>query len=214
MAEKIPQKEFEILLEVYRQRYEHIRHLQQMRATYFNLYIAVIGFGIAAIVNIYSDLASLPPQAAISLGSLIWIISILTMMRAERWGGHINHDLHAIREIQNVFASNFKAFADVIPFNPTPLKTFEFDRPLWNRNRSIETPTSVLGAIISATFIALSLPLPYWAQLSSGTLLVILSIFLWRSEVSNLKKRHVKCCMRQTRIPQNPNTTESNIEAG
>jgi len=161
MAEKIPQKEFEILLEVYRQRYEHIRHLQQMRATYFNLYIAVIGFGIAAIVNIYSDLASLPPQAAISLGSLIWIISILTMMRAERWGG-----------------------------------------------------TSVLGAIISATFIALSLPLPYWAQLSSGTLLVILSIFLWRSEVSNLKKRHVKCCMRQTRIPQNPNTTESNIEAG
>ena len=101
MEAKLTKQEHDILLEIYRQRYEHVRHLQQMRATYFNLYVAVIGFSVAALVSIFSDFRTLLAEAAVLIGGLLWIISILTMMRSERWGGHISHDLRAIREIQN-----------------------------------------------------------------------------------------------------------------
>jgi hypothetical protein len=199
MEAKLTQQEYDILLEIYHQRYEHVRHLQQMRATYFNLYIAVIGFSVAALVSIFSDFRIIPAEAAVLIGGLLWIISILTMMRAERWGGHINHDLRAIREIQNAFASQFESVAQVIPFNPMPLKSFEFDRPLWNRNRSIETPASMLGAVLSAIFVGFTLPLVEWARIVSGAVLVIIPILLWRGEVSNLKRRHAKCCLSESR---------------
>jgi hypothetical protein len=199
LEERLTKPEYDILLEIYRQRYEHVRHLQQMRATYFNLYVGVIGFSIAAVVSIYGDFRTFPVEAAILIGGLIWIISILTVMRAERWGGHISHDLRAIREIQNAFASQFESVAQVIPFNPTPLKSFEFDRTLWNRNRSIETPTSMLGAVLSAIFISFTLPLDEWVRVVGGAALVIIPILLWRLEVSNLKRRHAKCCLSESR---------------
>jgi len=121
------------------------------------------------------------------------------MMRAERWGGHISHDLRAIREIQNEFASQFESVAQVIPFNPKPLKSFEFDRPLWNRNRSIETPASMLGAVLSAVSIGFAVPLVGWARIVVGGVLVIIPILLWRGEVSHLQRRHAKCCLSESR---------------
>jgi uncharacterized membrane protein len=196
---KLTKQEHDILLEIYRQRYEHVRHLQQMRATYFNLYVAVIGFSVAALVSIFNDSRTLLAEAAVLIEGLLWIISILTMMRAERWGGHISHDLRAIREIQNAFASQFESVAQVIPFNPMPLKSFEFNRPLWNRNRSIETPASMLGAVLSAIFIGFTLPLVEWARIFGGAVLVIIPILLWRGDVSNLKRRHAKCCLSESR---------------
>lgn len=196
---KLTEKEYDILLEIYRQRYEHVRHLQQMRATYFNLYVVVIGFSVAALVSVLSEFHTLLPGAAGPIGGLLWLISILTMVRAERWGGHISHDLRAIREIQNALASQFQSVAQVIPFNPMPLKSFEFDRPLWSRNRSIETPASMLGSVLSAIFIGLTLPLVEWARIISTAVLVIIPILLWRGEVSHLKRRHAKCCLSELR---------------
>jgi uncharacterized membrane protein len=171
-----------------------------MRATYFNLYVAVIGFSVAALVAVFSDYRTFVAEATGLILGLVWIISILTMMRAERWGGHISHDLRAIREIQNAFASQFESVAQIIPFNATPLKSTEFDRPLWNRNRSIETPTSVLGAMISAVFLGFTLPLVGWAQVASSGALAIIPILLWRGEVASLKRRHAKCCLSEPRV--------------
>lgn len=189
--------ERDILLEIYRQRYEHVRHLQQMRATYFNLYIVVIGFSVAALVSVFSNVYELPWDAVVLIAGMVWIISILTMMRAERWGGHISHDLRSIREIQNLFASQYNLVSKIIPVNPTPLKGLELNRPLWDRSRSIETPASMLGALISAIFIGYTLPFLWWVRIIIGVVLVIIPILLWRSEVSNLKKRHQKCCLSE-----------------
>jgi hypothetical protein len=193
--EPLNSQEQEILLEVYRQRSNHVRHVQQMRATYFNLYVAVIGFGVAAAAGIYKLGQGLPWEAILPIGGLIWVMSILTMMRSERWGGHISHDTRAIREIQNIFSSQHKVVAKVMPVNPTPLKSLEYDRPLWDRNRSIETPASVLGAIVSGLIVAFAMSPDLWGAIV-GVLLIVIPILLWRGEVSNLKKRHAKCCMR------------------
>jgi MFS family permease len=196
MKAKLTQLEYNTLLEIYRQSYEHVRHLQKMRATYFNFYILVIGFSVAALVSVFSSPSSDPWRAVIFIGGLIWIISIFTMIRSERWGGHITHDLRKIRIIQNTFASQFESVAEVVPNETEWLENFKFDRSLWDRNRSTETPVSILGAIICAIFIGFALSKICWLQIACGLLLVIIPLILWRSEVSNLKKRHAKCCLR------------------
>lgn len=198
VEEKLNAQEHDILMEIYRQRYEHVRHVQQMRATYFNLYVAVIGFSVAALVSIFSDFRTSQGEAGALIWGLLWMMSILTMMRAERWGGHISHDLGVIRRIQNAFASRSESVARVTPFNPKPLTSLEFDRPLWDRNRSIETPASMLGALLSALFVGFALPLATSPRILIGAALVIIPILMWRGEVSNLKKRHAKCCLSES----------------
>lgn len=191
---KIPDTpENEVMLEIYKQRYGQVQHLQQMRATYFNLYIAVVGFSISAMFGVYGSLSRIPIELTLSTGGLIYVISLLSIMRAERWGGHIIHDLRAIRKIQNYYAAKYKMVADIIPFNTKPLSSLEFDRPLWDRNRSIETPAMMIGAIVGAILIGYFAPFTYRWVLSG--LMIVLAILIWRAEVSNLLKRHAKCCI-------------------
>lgn len=185
----------EVLLELYRQRYEHVRHLQQMRATYFNYYLTVIGFSVAATATVYVQFQSLPREATAVIGGLIWLISIFTMMRSERWGGHISHDICTIRRLNNVFSSRFRLVNSILPLNTTPIVSLEFDRPLWDRNRSIETPASILTAILISFLIAWVLSDELWARTLIAAALVPLPVLLWRAEVSNLKRRHAKCCL-------------------
>jgi uncharacterized membrane protein YfcA len=164
-----------------------------MRATYFNLYIAVVGIGISAIFGIYGNLNRIPITIILSISGLIYIMSLLSIMRSERWGGHIIHDLRAVRKIQNHYSSKNKAIRDIIPLNPKPMSSFEFDRPLWDRNRSIETPAMIIGSIMSALLIGYFLSPPYnWIL---AFLLIILPILVWRAEVNNLLRRHAKCCL-------------------
>lgn len=193
MAIKSDAHESEIMLEIYKQRHGQVQHLQQMRATYFNLYIAVVGISVSSIFGIYGNLERIPLEITLFIGGLIYIVSLLSIMRAERWGGHIIHDLRAIRKIQNYYSSKHKVVADVIPFNAKPLSSLEFDRPLWDRNRSIETPTMMLGAILGALLIGYFAPLNY-SWIITG-LMVVLAILVWRAEISNLLKRHAKCCI-------------------
>jgi hypothetical protein len=186
----------EIILEIYRQRYRHVQHLQQMRATYFNIYVAVIGFSVAAMTSFEgSTFGAHPPVATLALSMLIWIISVFSIMRSERWGGHISHDLNAVRKIQNFFARRYKPLDAIVQINERPLTSLEFDRPLWNRNRSIETPIFMIGAIISGLLVAGSSSLDLEYQAILGVLLVVSPIIIWRAEVSNLLKRHASCCL-------------------
>lgn len=199
MSRKISQQENEIFLEIYRQNYIHVRHLQKMRATYFNFYIGFIGISIAAVVSTYVKNTTIPVSIPISIVSLIWIISILTMMRAERWGGHISHNLKGIRDIQNIFSSQSKSLGQAIINNPKPLTGIEFDRPLWSMNRSIETPTAILGAVLCALYISCNLSLNEFCRIIIGVDLAVIPILLWRLEVSNLIKMHVNCCLSEKR---------------
>jgi hypothetical protein len=198
MAEdKDKERDEEIVLEVFKQRYQHVEHLQQMRATYFNIYIAVIGFSVTTMFGGFGNisLSGYSPSPLLYLSILIFIVSIFSIMRSERWGGHISHDLIAIRRMQNFFTHRYKSVEEIIPTNLKPSTSLEFDRPLWNRNRSIETPIFMTGALISAVMIAYFTPAVLEGQLFLGILLLAFSILIWRAEVSNLLKRHAKCCL-------------------
>jgi hypothetical protein len=187
-----------VLLATYNQRYEHVRHVQQMRAAYFNLYAAIIGAGLAAATTLLTQFKELPGEVPFSLGLFLYVISILTMMRSERWGGHISHDLRTIRELQNIFSSRYASLGKVIPVHKRPMTSFEYDRPLWSRNRSIETPASVLGAFASSAVVGYGMALwglPEWVCAIAGFGFAVGAILLWRAEVENLKKRHAECCV-------------------
>lgn len=198
MEKTIDELKQDVLLKIYSQRYEHVRHLQAMRATYFNLYIVVIGFSVAAFVSISNDLSTFIDEAAAIVGGMIWTFSMITMIRAERWGGHISHDLCTIRRIHNVLISDYAFLSDIIQTRPSMLTSIEYDRPLWSRNRSIETPTSILGCFICAIFIGYFVPFVVWLKIGVSIFLIILPIIAWRSEVSNLKHRHARCCMLES----------------
>jgi hypothetical protein len=185
-------REEEILLDIYRQRYQQIQHFQQMRATYFNIYVAVIGFSVA---TIFSTDKLKSPLAIPILAALIWVISIFSIMRAERWGGHISHDLNAIRKIQNHLSERYEAIEALFPVNPRPLTSIEFNRPPWSRNRSIETLLFMAGAMISAIAVAYDLPGNPEIRVLTGILLFVFPILIWRAEVSNQLKRHANCCL-------------------
>jgi hypothetical protein len=108
----------EAVLEVYRQRYEHVRHVQQMRATHFNLYLLVMTAGAGILVNLYQAQQTTGETlwvAIVAIGLGIWATGILTMMRSERWGGHISHDLRVVRQIQNLVASEYVAIRKILP---------------------------------------------------------------------------------------------------
>lgn len=189
-----------VILEIFKNRYQQVQHLQQMRASYFNIYIAVIGFSVTAIFSFGGDGLTAPWAPAVLYPSLlIWIISIFSIMRAERWGGHISHDLNAIRKIQNFFARRYKSVEGIIPINDSPLTSIEFDRPLWNRNRGIETPIFMTSAILSALMTAYFISSSWELKMALGVFLVACPVLVWRAEVSNLLKRHARCCLSSSK---------------
>jgi hypothetical protein len=198
-AEPLEKGALEALLEVYRQRYEHVRHVQQMRATHFNLYLLVMAAGVGALVNLYpakQTTGEILWVATVAIGLAIWATGILTMMRSERWGGHIIHDLRVVRQIHNLLAIEYVAIRNTLPERSELLASIEFDRPFWSRNRSIETPVSMLGALLGIAIIAVALPFLVWAQFAVGAIMFLFTIWQWRAEVANLKKRHANCCLR------------------
>jgi hypothetical protein len=193
--ETLGEKELEVLLEIYRQRYDHVRHLQGMRATYFNFYLITIGFSIAAVAQIYVGFRSLNWVVVVAIFGFLWIMSIFTMMRSERWGGHISHDIRLIRGLNNIFSSEFSTLSRILPVNLTALEALEYNRPLWNQNRSIETPASMFFAALISLLLGLVVPVEWWIRILIGISLITVPILLWRVEVSSLMKRHAKCCL-------------------
>jgi len=195
LASRITRDDVDILLGVYRERYAHLRHFQQMRAAYFNFYLAIVGISVAAAVPLYlTSPRTVPDEAKVLIPALVWLISILTMVRAERWGGHISHEIRYIRNLEGALAANLSTPATIgVRSSGDPLRSVEYDRPLWSRDRSIDVPASFIGGILSAIiFIALASPLNYWGYL--GALGVIAVPWLWRSEVAHLRTRHELCC--------------------
>jgi hypothetical protein len=209
----------QVALEIYGQRYQHVRHLEQMRATYFNLYLAVVGVAIGAVATICAQSSGRAIEAVLVVCGVVWAFSILSMMRSERWGGHITHDLRAIRVLDNHFIAGYLFLGKAIPVRGNPLRSLKFDRPLWSRDRSIETPTCILGAVLSgavlggATYPAFTTAhvLPSAAaavgSLVLGLVLIGVPFRVWRGEVRHLEERHKPCCSGLPASSQTPTSS-------
>lgn len=193
MAKTNYAQEDELLIELLEQRYLHLQHLQQMRATYFNIYIAVIGFSIAAVWGWYEKSGSISSGIATLFSSIIYVVSFISMMRSERWGGLISHEIITIRKGQNLLSQKYENIRKVFPINSHPAHHVEFGKTLFSRSRSIETPFMMLGCFISAALIGISGF--YSFSWIIGGVLIILALLNWNAEVQSLKKRHASCCL-------------------
>ena len=166
MAEETKSAEIRVLLELYRQRYEHARMSEQLRATYFNIYIVVLGAGLAALADALSraSLTQIGPVGQI-VGSVIWAMSLLSIMRSERFGGHISHDLKAVSRIRKQFAQMYPVVQVMLP-DPKRKDTLGFCRLPWSRDKSVETMAGILGALAGSTLLAISLTDLEWMSLT------------------------------------------------
>lgn len=194
----------DVLLAEYHEKYHHVQHIQAMRASYFNFFIIVIGFCVAAIASIYAaGKAQAFPGLLPSIGVIMFLISMLTLLRSERWGGHISHDLRAVRVIQKKLATSYQYLRDIEPDYDNPLTSLQFDRKPWDREKTIDPLAAIVGASLSGAFIGVELSV----ALESSTLIRLLASFFglligagvaywqWTLEVKYLEKRHQNCCI-------------------
>ncbi len=157
MSDKPQDLEVELLLGLYKERYEQARTIEQLRATYFNIYIVIMGAALAALADALSRVAltDLGSIGAI-VGGAMWGMSLLTIMRAERFGGHISHNLKGVSRIRKQLAIKYPVVQAVLP-DSTRRDGLDFRRPPWSRNKSIETLAGIVGAGAGSLLVALSL---------------------------------------------------------
>lgn len=191
----IPSDDQEIMLEIYRQKYGHIRHAQQMRATYFNFFLLVTVGSMAAWGQILLEDAP-NGLAAASVGFAIWLVGVLTLHRVTLWSYHIRHDLVALRCIQNLFVEHNPATLGRVLAKQTKLDMgMELSRAVFSFSKSIEEGAATVGSVLGALCILVT-PL-----LTGASLWVVMTIpvsiaLLWstyhirRKQISKLTASH------------------------
>ena len=189
-------QEQKALLDSFGEAYAHARHTQSMRATYFNIYIVVLGISIGALINVATRDANPQWETMVSLAAIAFLVSALSMIRSERWGGHIIHNLRTVREISNILGQHYSSISLITPYSPSPLQNLAFGRPLWDRSRSIETPAAFLGGALSLAYIASWLPWSIPAKLVLPIVGAIALYLLYRAEINHLVERHQNCCLK------------------
>lgn len=160
MSEEIKDSEVGLLLEFYKQRYEHARMSEQLRASYFNIYVVVLGAGLAALADVLSRVPiNQIGSIGLIIGSVMWGMSVLTIMRAERLGGHISHDLRAVSRIRRQLAQAYPMVQKVLP-DPKRKNALDFRRPPWSRDKSVETLSAIIGTWGGSSLLAVSITDP------------------------------------------------------
>jgi len=175
-----------VILEVYHQSFEQLRHFQSMSATHFNLFFVISGIAAAALVDIYKQNATASPYPAVFIGTLVWILGIFTLVRIVRWGGHTAHEINLIRRIHNTFASNWPLFQQLIPANPNLQIFVPHHRALFDRHRNNEPSTTMITIWASALFVAYELPMSLCIRIIATVVGITLPYLLWRYEIISL----------------------------
>jgi hypothetical protein len=199
--------EREILLQIHGEAYEHVRHAEQMRATYLNHYLTIVGIGITAWIAIFeiskSSVQPIPKEWPIALGLVIWGMGILTVMRAERWSGHITHDLRVVRQIHSILGAEHPLVHRVVPERQGDLLAgIAFRRTLTDRNKDISPLAGMLGALVGIGIVAFELPAPDWIRISVGVLGALFAFVQQQEEIVNLEERHRHCCLGSKELPR------------
>lgn len=197
MTENKPDQPLEALLAVHQEAYNHVRHVQSMRGMYFNIYIVIIGAALAALLSLDDKGEINFSTSVLMLGIVVWIVSIFSIMRAERWTGHIIHDLITVRLAQNKLRIFFPTIDSVIPNESDPDNAIEFSRRLSDLNRSIETQIIIVTTVASAIGIAFYSGLVLPAQIMLGIILVFVPFFIFQREITHIVARHDHCCIKR-----------------
>jgi hypothetical protein len=176
----------------------HLRHCEQLRATYLNFYLFLYAAAIGAIVAIH-DLVAADPNVVIYtswfIGIFVWVMGLITVARAERWTGHILHNLFTFRRLKHILQENTPLLSRELLRNPKLIATDEFRRLPWSSAKSIDT---LLAILCAATGGLVGILYPPGKDIRIGIVVAVIiavsPLIIWVREVINLEKAHKKCC--------------------
>jgi hypothetical protein len=207
--------EQEALLAVYHEAYEHARHSQQRNSTYFNFFLLIVGTAVAALLSIltreatskelsHSDVNTIG-FAVIAIGVVIWLISVLTMQKAELIGAHISHDLIKVRRTHIILRERYPSVAAVVSSRKDPSEHLGPNRKLTDTHRIPEPLAAFIGAINGAVIAlsqlgvlltdSLGLDLVIGVVVGSSVIGGVLPYHLWRRVKDAQVDRHRDCCL-------------------
>lgn len=205
------QCELEAVLAVYKEAYEHLRHLQNMRATYFNFYLLAAGGAIGAVAALTRPgvIGSHWPTNVV-LGTLITVGGVLTTARIERWIGHIAHELVTIQRLRRSLRNGSPVLEKVLAGGARQREIGWFHRPIWSPDRTVEHLACILGSLAGVVLSLSAAPYPCPpGRLLLGSVLAAAVLGEWFAEAKHQRTKHLACC----RTPPGQSTGEEDCES-
>jgi len=177
-----------------------LRHCQQMRAAYLNFYLVIFSASFAAFIAVSSS-STLKQQVSALLGTIIGvfvtIMGLISLMRAERWTGHILHNLFIYRRIRHELQQRTPMLKRVYVGNPKLAATDEFRKSPLDRSKSVDSVVAMVGAATGGLpFLLYAPPDRALLAVSVAVVMAISPIVVWWREVAYLEARHRECCLR------------------
>jgi hypothetical protein len=194
----IPMNEGErqVALEIYAQAWEEVRHMQNMRTTYFNFFLVIVGTSIAAAFSFgQPNPLNLQWEIISTFGIVIWFFGVLTLVRIERLTALITHELHTVRQLRALIVSKYPVLKPSIPRSKASIEGVEFKRPLWSRDRSIEALACTISSCFGVGLAIFIAPLQLWAKIVLAMVAMYSVFWAWLTEVGHQREKHSKCCI-------------------
>lgn len=197
--EKVPDvKDQSTIVSLLTEAMNHLRHCQQLRASYLNFYLVLYAAAFGAFIAI-SDFESadknLVALTSWGIGIFVWITGLITVMRAERWTGHTLHNLFIFRRLRHILQERNPLLRRAFKKKPKLVATNEFRRFPWSRAKAIDSFLAMIGA---ATGGLPWIVYPPENEITLGVAVAIIiaisPLIVWWREVTYLEKAHREYC--------------------
>jgi hypothetical protein len=200
-------KEYAVYQGLMQEAMVHLRHCQQQRAVYLNLYVLLYAAALGAYVTVNHEDVFAKDAAALSyiLAGLVWVLGIVTIMRAERFTGHMIHDRLIARRLRDKLRQVLPALRLVYRGHLQLVARDEFRRSPLNVTKAVDSLIGMLGAATGGLPFVL-IP-PYNSRLigvSIAVALTIIPVVVWRREVKGLEDQHRECCCKDSDCADEP----------